>query len=333
MFIRTLPLIFDKEIDLSKSKRATMAKYFNILHEQTSREKILSFRQKYFFLIVLILFTCNHPTENENNYRIFPVLLESDLDYTIVKSNGTIWTWGGNSSGQLGNKTMTPSEQPIQVINLKNIISLDLRDGAGYAADEEGNIWFWGYRLIWVYDTVVVIPKKISLVTGVKQLQISSGVTLLKDGGTVWRINWDYTYPTQYLSPEIIGGMVNIKKISGGLALQNNDDLCEFPDRAWVEAKNGGLGDELISDVQDVQNISMSHTILLKNDGTVWAWGRNKGGYLGDGTFDDNPVPSQIDTLKNIIAISANGSRCPALKNNRTVWFWGMVHVDLNQDV
>jgi alpha-tubulin suppressor-like RCC1 family protein len=313
-----------------------MTKYFNTMYKQISGENLITARQKHFhFFLMLLLVACNHPTEHEDYDRIFPVILESDLDYAIVKSDGTVWTWGGNSTGQLGNGTMTPSEQPVQALNLKNIISLDLCEGAANAADEKGNIYFWGNRLLWAYDTVVVIPKKISSLNEIKQLQAisPSGVDLLKNDGTVWEIEWDYHYPTKYVHPNKVNGMDNIKRISGFLALKDNGELCEFPDRAWIGPEIGGLDSEIVSNVKDFYNMTMRWTIVLKNDSTVWAWGKNGAGCLGDGTFNDNPIPTRIDTLKEVIAISVNGGRCLALKKDGSVWFWGLIHVDYDQGI
>jgi alpha-tubulin suppressor-like RCC1 family protein len=67
------------------------------------------------------------------------------------------------------------------------------------------------------------------------------------------------------------------------------------------------------------------HTVALKNDGTVWAWGYNGFGELGDGTSTDRytPVPAGGSLLTGVIAISAGGYRTVALKNDGTVWDWG----------
>ena len=68
------------------------------------------------------------------------------------------------------------------------------------------------------------------------------------------------------------------------------------------------------------------HTVALKNDGTVWAWGRNNYGQLGDGTTTDSDTPVQAggsSPLSGIIAIAAGESHTLALKNDGTVWAWG----------
>lgn len=65
------------------------------------------------------------------------------------------------------------------------------------------------------------------------------------------------------------------------------------------------------------------HTLALKNDGTVWAWGVNNSAQLGDGTLIDRHFPVQLSNLNSIIALAAGTSHSLALKNDGTVWVWG----------
>src|ERR1041385_1121020 len=65
------------------------------------------------------------------------------------------------------------------------------------------------------------------------------------------------------------------------------------------------------------------HCLALKNDGTVWAWGYNSYGELGNGTWSESTVPVQVSYLTGIIAISGGGYHSLALKNDSTFWAWG----------
>ena len=68
------------------------------------------------------------------------------------------------------------------------------------------------------------------------------------------------------------------------------------------------------------------HSLVLKTDGTVWSWGNNAAAGLGNGSFQSNPVPAPIDTLRDVVAISTNGARCAALcKDGTASWFWGLI--------
>ena len=61
----------------------------------------------------------------------------------------------------------------------------------------------------------------------------------------------------------------------------------------------------------------------LKRDGTLWAWGRNIFGQLGDGTFIDKSIPVQIGSDYTSISAPANGTFSLAIKTNGTLWAWG----------
>src|SRR3989344_1483851 len=65
------------------------------------------------------------------------------------------------------------------------------------------------------------------------------------------------------------------------------------------------------------------HTIAIKSDGTLWAWGYNLYGQLGDGTTSQRNSPVQIGTDNNWVSISAGGYHTIAIKSDGTLWAWG----------
>jgi alpha-tubulin suppressor-like RCC1 family protein len=75
----------------------------------------------------------------------------------------------------------------------------------------------------------------------------------------------------------------------------------------------------------DIVTISSggAHTLALLNDGTVFAWGDNGGGQIGDGTTNDKLEPVQVEGIRNIVAIAAGTNHNLALKDDGTVWSWG----------
>ena len=66
-----------------------------------------------------------------------------------------------------------------------------------------------------------------------------------------------------------------------------------------------------------------AHSLALNSDGTVWAWGFNGGGQLGDGSTRTRYSPVQVTNLGSVSAIAAGGSHSLALKSDGTVWAWG----------
>lgn len=66
-----------------------------------------------------------------------------------------------------------------------------------------------------------------------------------------------------------------------------------------------------------------SHSLALRGDGTVWAWGSGITGALGDGSTNRRTTPVQVQGLDSVRIIGAGGSYSLALKNDGTLWSWG----------
>ncbi len=67
----------------------------------------------------------------------------------------------------------------------------------------------------------------------------------------------------------------------------------------------------------------VGHTVALRGDGTVWAWGDNSSGQLGDGTYTQRDVPVQVPGLTSVTALAAGRNHTVALRSDGTVWAWG----------
>ena len=65
------------------------------------------------------------------------------------------------------------------------------------------------------------------------------------------------------------------------------------------------------------------HSMVLKKDGSVWAWGKNTDGQLGDGSSTSKSTPVQISGISQMIMIAAGYEHSLALKDDGTVWAWG----------
>jgi alpha-tubulin suppressor-like RCC1 family protein len=61
----------------------------------------------------------------------------------------------------------------------------------------------------------------------------------------------------------------------------------------------------------------------IKTDGTLWTWGSNGSGQLGDGTTTDRTDPVQVGTDRDWASVSGGDSHTVALKTNGTLWAWG----------
>lgn len=77
--------------------------------------------------------------------------------------------------------------------------------------------------------------------------------------------------------------------------------------------------DNMISGV----SAGCNHSIALKRDGSLWTWGANSDGQLGDGTKVDRNIPIRVGTDNDWIAVAAGGWHNLALRNDGSIWSWG----------
>ena len=211
-----------------------------------------------------------------------------------VKDDGTVWAWGLNDQGQLGDGTSTNSNLPVQVSGLTGVTSV--AGGAYYhslALKNDGTVWGWGYGF---YG------------------QLGNGA------------NANSSVPVEVL-------LTGVTAIAAGghhsLALLSDGTV-----RAWGQNEFGTLGDGTNTDSNTpVPSGSLSGITAIASpvdvslapadDGTVWAWGRNFFGEFGDGTTTGSNVPVAVSAFSNISAIAGGEFHTLALKNDGTVWGCG----------
>jgi alpha-tubulin suppressor-like RCC1 family protein len=109
----------------------------------------------------------------------------------------------------------------------------------------------------------------------------------------------------------------------GELGYGTPTTTCDHPEN--TEPWPCGLTAAQVSGVGGVADIAAggSHSLALKPDGTVWSWGRNASGELGDGTEVGRTTPAAVGGFGGVTAISAAGHHVVALKADGTVWAWG----------
>lgn len=190
-----------------------------------------------------------------------------------VRSDGTLWTWGYNGSGQLGYETERDFCSIATKVAIDDVKSIAFGERHTVALKNDGTVWTWGsnwYGQLGVgatYEESTPVQVEIS---GVKAIAAQYYTTFaLKEDGTVWA--W---------------GANQFGQLGNG----STDD-------SFVPTQVQGL-----SGVKEIST-GKDHIIALKDDGTVWAWGYNYGS-LGDGTYTNRSVPvkMEIDGVKKIVA-------------------------------
>ncbi len=165
-----------------------------------------------------------------------------------VAPDGTLWTWGDNAAGQLGNGGKgwpAGSAFPLRVGAQRSWRAVSAGEGYTLAIAADGTLWSWGKN---TYG------------------QLGDGTLL------------------EHLLPQQVGG-----------------------DNDWIDISAG-----------------QAHALARKSDGTLWAWGRNHVGQLGDGTRTDRLQPVQIGDQTDWIGIAAGDAHSLGLKGDGAVWGWGL---------
>lgn len=263
-----------------------------------------------------------------------------------LKSDGTVWAWGANDRGQLGDGTTTARRTPVLMAGVTGVAAISSGGFSTLLLKTDGTVWAVGANEVGQLGDGTTLdrltPVAVSGLSGI--VAISAGydhALALRSDGTVWAWGANATgqlgdsTTTQRASPVQIGALVGVAALAAGqghsLALMSDGTV-----RAWGVNDHGQLGDGtttqrlspvVISGLSGVTSIATrySFSLALGSDGTVWSWGYNLFGMLGDGTTADRAVPAQIGGLTGISAISAGYAHALAIAADGTLWGWGTI--------
>jgi len=229
-----------------------------------------------------------------------------------VTADGSLWAWGNNAYGQLGDGTTENHYTPEKIMDGVKSVS------AGYtyatALKTDGSLWGWG-EFPKGYGSsngsivnIVPEPAPVKIIDGVSAASVGGYFGLaLKSDGSLW--GWgSNVYGVLSSSTDVSGARTPIKvmdgisKVSAGsqsaIAVKTDGSLW-----GWgMDFSNGAAADDLSSYapaqiLSGVAAVSASVTgssdayFAVKTDGSLWAWGNNENGQLGDGTMKNSTTP------------------------------------------
>ena len=275
--------------------------------------------------------TAPQTVANGNNYKSLTL---GGSHSVALKTDGSLWTWGGNSSGQLGEGSTTTRNSPKQIGS--GYIAAAAGNAHTLAIKTDGSLWAWGNNGSGQLGDGTVNSATSPLQIGTGFFTMAAGtshsVGIKTDGGLwAWGSNvngqlGDGTGIARY-APTLIGK--GYQAVAAGafhtLALKTDGSLW-----AWGKNDSGQLGDgtqgqHFVPRQVGIGFIAIAagtaHSIALKQDGALWVWGSNANGQLGDGTTTSTSKPKAITT--GISAIAANGNQTLVMKTDGTIWSWG----------
>jgi len=212
----------------------------------------------------------------------------------VIGTDGSLWAWGSNQYGDLGDGTTIGKNTPTKIGTDINWKSVSAGNNYTVAIKTDGSLWAWG------------LNNNGQLGDG----QINNSKT-----------NYGYLYKD---TPTRIGAETNWESVSAGynhtVAIKTDGSLWKWgseltptrvgADNDWVSISAGNL-----------------YTQATKTDGSLWAWGSNQLGKLGDGTTVlSRNAPTRIGTETNWKSVSAGSMHTMAIKTDGSLWGWGNMY-------
>ncbi|MDR1157072.1 MAG: S8 family serine peptidase [Oscillospiraceae bacterium] len=247
----------------------------------------------------------------------------------ILKENGTVWAWGDNTYGQLGDGTTTDRLTPVQVVGLTNIAAISAGDYHNLVADLGGSVWAWGrndhgqlgddsivggsvvVQVMGVYADIIAAGGAHSLALTWDSDLYGWGSNMYAQVGTEdsFRIGWgqeDIPYPSWIYDMNV--GIIAADHWQSAGTQSDCLYLWGYDENAY-----DGVGElrevTYLSNAQAIEMGEGGH-LVLSSDGLVTV-------------FDDNGS-EEIDDLDNVTAIAKGDEFGMALKSDGTVWSWGI---------
>jgi len=262
-----------------------------------------------------------------------------------IKSDGTLWTWGENNQGQLGDGTTTNKSSPVQIGSATNWKQV----ACGYyfmaTIKKDNTLWTWGNNRYGGLGDGTIVKKSSPIQVGslTDWKQVSCGyyhISAVKTNGTLWTCGYNSAGQlgdgtlVHNSSPIQVGSLTDWKSVACGyswtLALKTDGTLWGWGTNWWGQLGNGISNNYYVSPIQigsltDWKQISTGyyHSAATKTDGTLWIWGLGTYARLGLGDLTSKSSPTQVGALNNWKQVSCIYNNTAAIKTDGTLWICG----------
>lgn len=256
-----------------------------------------------------------------------------------IKSDGTLWTWGGGFSNLLGNGILGDVISPTQIG--EGFREVFVGNEHVLAIKSDGSLWGWGNNSYGeLGEGFKSYSYNLPIKIGEGFIHASPGNDhsfAIKSDGSLWgwgkndsnQLGNTNFNERQYNFPIKLGD--GYKKVITSpqvtLATKSNDSLV-----AWGNNFYGALGANVFnitrSPIEILQNVKDFDTngfnsLAVKQDGTLWSWGYNYSGQLGIDSFTISEVRVPVKIGEGFSQVSLAESAAAALKNDGSLYTWG----------
>jgi len=253
-----------------------------------------------------------------------------------IKADGSLWTWGGNWFGQLGDGTTTDRQTPVKIMDDVASVSTSSSGAHSMAIKTDGSLWTWGFNTMGQLGDGTTTNRSTPVKVMDNVAAVANGnwhTVALKTDGSLW--TWgsndggqlgDGTTTNRSTPVKIMDG---VTAVSAGtirtLAIKADGSLWAWGFEDYAQFGDGSLpaNPVPVKIMDDVASVSAGayHTLVIKTDDSLWAWGENEGGQIGNGTTIDQNTPVKI--MDGVKAISAGEYHSMAIKTDGGLWAWG----------
>jgi alpha-tubulin suppressor-like RCC1 family protein len=275
--------------------------------------------------------------------------------FALVVRDGKVMGTGNNQSGELGDGTTTSRATLVPAVGIdRPVVAIAAGSSHSVALTDDGSVWTWGHNGSGELGNGTTkdspVPQKVTKVQDVRGIAAGDGFTLvlLADGSVyAWGNNksgqlGDGNAPQDSSTPSPVHGLGSgsgvIEVLAGssfGIVRKADGSILE-----WGNGTSGQLGDGTTGKQSAPSPVAgfgpgsgvvavaggTAHVLALKSDGSLWAWGHDASGQLGDGGDLDQTKPVPVQGLgpgSGVVRVAAGESFSLALKSDGSVLAWG----------
>lgn len=261
-----------------------------------------------------------------------------------LRDDGTIWGWGSNRYGNIGDGTIVGKSSPVRIGTMSDWRYITINDESAFAINESNELWAWGDNTagaLGLGDTIHrSSPVQVGTLTDWCTVDNYHGHGFgIKTDGSLWA--WGDN-GEGYLglgdisnrsSPVRVGALNNWAKIATGtyftLAIKTDGSLWSWGENGYGQLGIGSTTHKSspvqVGTLTDWAQVSTGiwAALAIKTDGSLWAWGYNNFGQLGIGNTQNRSSPVRVGSLTDWKYVEIGDYVTLATKIDGSLWAWG----------